>query len=162
MFRRVLIALTACMLAAAPAMAEELETESADVLEVEGEIYSIKIRSAEIIEEADNYCDPVTPDKGDVFLVVNFEAKNISDADDYFNRLNFIAYADDFEVEQTDYMLPDDPDMMTGDIVAGKGLRGYLIFAVPEDWETFEVYYEETFGADKLMLGFTSDSEVFD
>jgi len=142
--------------------AEETEV-SEDLLEAEGQIFTIKVKSAEIMETADDYGTEVEPKKGDVFLLIQLEAKNISDEDDYFNRFSFLGYADDFEAEQTDYLLTDDWDgMMTGDIVAGKGMRGYLIYEVPEDWKVFELDFEEKYDEPKLKLMFTAKSDVFE
>lgn len=163
--KRLALFLAALCLMAAPVSAESAkETEvSQDILEAEGSIYDLKVKSAEIIEKADDYGTEVEPDNGYQFLVVRFEAKNISDEDNYLNRYNFLGYADDFEAKQLDYHSEGEHDgIMTGDVVAGKGMRGYLIFEVPDDWEVFEVMYEEKYREPKLKMMFTRDGELFD
>ena len=163
MRKRLILFLAACCLMAAPVKAESETEVSEELLEAEGELYSLKVKSAEIIEKADDYGTDVEPDKGYQFLVVRFEAKNISEEDDYLNRYSFLGYADDFEAKQLDYQSKDEHDgIMTGDVVAGKGMRGYLIFEVPDDWEVFEVMFEEQYGEPKLRMMFTRDGELFD
>ena len=162
MKRRLLCVIAACMMMAVPVMGEEVEemTEVADVLQGEGEKFSIKVKSAEILESYESYGDIIEPQAGDVFLLVNFEVRNISDEDDYFNRFYITSYADDFDVDQMDEF-PSDAKVAVGDVVAGKGLRGCLIFEVPDDWEVFEVYYDESFGdTEKIRLSFTCDSTI--
>lgn len=78
-------------------------------------------------------------------MVLFFEVENVSAEDDYFNRLNFESYVDGYS--QSHDVLMNSPDgyrTLTGDIAAGKKLKGCLTWEVSPDWSELEVSYKSS------------------
>ncbi len=145
----------------------ELEAELAELkgtkseLEQAGEMYELKMSDYYLADSFDDYYDDfegdyVIPNDGYTFLVVQFDAKNISEEDDYLNRYDFEAYVDGFSVEQYDEMV-EEIDILTGDVAAGKTMRGQLLYEIPADWQEFEIQFKESYDADKLVFVLTPD-----
>lgn len=83
-----------------------------------------------------------TPDEGKEYLVLFFEAENISGKDDYFNYLYFESYVDDYNTNIEILMGEvDGYSTMTGDVAAGKKIKGYIAWEVSTDWQELEVTY---------------------
>lgn len=91
-------------------------------------------------------------DDGKEFVVFYLEAENISSADDYFNTLYFRTYVDGYATGQT--LLPSDIDGysgMSGDVSAGKKLKGYVAVQAPIGWNAVELIYDDgVFTGDKV------------
>lgn len=69
---------------------------------------------------------------------------NVSAEDDYFNYLLFDSYVDGYS-RSLKLLLskPDDTDALTGDVAAGKKLKGYLAWEVSKDWKELETSYRD-------------------
>lgn len=112
---------------------------------VEGEDWKISLLNAKtytsIPDSSGFFSDE--PDSGKKFLVLFFEAENVSDKDDYFNSFNIEAYADGYSIN-TEIILnaPDGYKLLSGDVAAGKKLKGYLVWQVDADWQEFEMAYK--------------------
>lgn len=84
------------------------------------------------------------PADGKVFLALFFEVENISGKDDYFNYFDCKGYVDSYSVNLKIFLNKiDDISTLTGDIAAGKKLKGYLAWEVPKDWKEFEFNFDE-------------------
>ncbi|MDE6016467.1 MAG: DUF4352 domain-containing protein [Acetatifactor sp.] len=92
------------------------------------------------------------PDDGKEFLVFFMEATNNSTEDDYFNYLYFRFYVDGY-LESQSILLSDVDgyDSMSGDVAAGKKIKGYVAVQVPIGWSSAEVIYDDgTFTENKV------------
>lgn len=85
-----------------------------------------------------------TPDEGKKFLVLFFEAENISSEDQHINTFYCESYLDDTKID-SEILLNDVEGMslFTGDIAAGKKLTGYVAFQVNPDFEKLEFIYTD-------------------
>ncbi len=99
---------------------------------------------------------------GKEYLILFFEADNISDEDDYFNYLYFSAYADDTSVDIATLMGDIDGfGSVSGDVAAGKKIKGYAAWEVDTGWNSFEVSYNDDFGSNKTTACFkVSPSDI--
>lgn len=97
---------------------------------------------------------------GKEYLILFFEAENISDENDYFNYLYFRAYADDTSVDIATLMGDVNGfGSVSGDAAAGKKVKGYAAWEVDTGWNNFEVSYNDSFGSDKTTACFKVSSE---
>ncbi len=112
---------------------------------VKGEKWSISLQSAKLFDEIKtNAYLSDKPAEGKQFLVLFFEVENVSAEDDYFNYLLFDSYVDGYS-QSLKLLLskPDDTDALTGDVAAGKKLKGYLAWEVSKDWKELETSYRD-------------------
>ncbi|MBQ8296154.1 MAG: DUF5067 domain-containing protein [Ruminococcus sp.] len=100
------------------------------------------------------------PDSGNEYLVMFFEVENVSGEDDYFNYFYIDAYADGYSTD-IEIILnnPDGYDTLTGDVAAGKKLKGCLAWQVPENWSEFEMSYNDDFTSSNASAMFKITSE---
>lgn len=95
------------------------------------------------------------PDDGKKYLILFFEAENISDEDQYINIFYYDSYLDDTAVE-SETLLTDVEgcSMFTGDIASGKKLKGYVAYQVDPDWEKLEFTYTDGVSSDSDKYNF--------
>ena len=96
----------------------------------------------------------ITPDNGNVFLLLEFNIVNNSSKDiNISSMLNFEAYCDDYSVTQdlTALMIPEaeGKSQLDGSIAAGKKMSGIIGYQVPADYSEFEVTVAPDFWATK-------------
>lgn len=98
------------------------------------------------------------PDEGKKYLVLFFEAENISDEDQYINYFYYDSYLDDTAID-TEVLLADfdDYDIFTGDIAPGKKLKGYVAYQVDTDWKKLEFTYNDRTTSEKYNFIVTSE-----
>ena len=117
---------------------------------VTGEKWAISLQSAKVFTEVASEYFKDTPEDGKVYLVLFFEVQNVSDEDDYFNYLSIESYVDGYNQSIKILMnKPDGADSLTGDVAAGKKLKGYLAWEVSEEWTELEVSYKDNMFSDK-------------
>ncbi len=95
------------------------------------------------------------PSEGKVYLVLFFEAENISDKEDYFNPLYFSAYTNEYSSDMKLLInKPNGEENLGGNVAPGKKTKGYLAYEVKPSWTDFEITYREgiTDNADKLSF----------
>lgn len=112
---------------------------------VNGEKWSISLQSAKLYDEIviNEYMSD-EPDEGKQYLVLFFEVENTSDEDDYFNYLNIESYVDGYNQSQSLLMSePDGYKWLTGDVAAGKKLKGFLAWEVEPEWKELEMSYKD-------------------
>lgn len=81
--------------------------------------------------------------KAKCILVCFFEVENVSDEDNYFNYFYIESYVDGYN-EDISVLLSDvdGNSILSGDVAAGKKLKGYLAWQVDPAWEELEVSYK--------------------
>lgn len=124
---------------------------------VENDTWKVTLRYAkrytEIKSDDGIYTDKPSKDKN--YLVLFFEAENISKKEDYFNPLYISAYEDGYSAEMK--MLinkPDGEENIGGNVAPGKKTKGFVAFEVKPSWGNFEITYKDgiTENADKLSF----------
>lgn len=94
------------------------------------------------------------PEDGKKYLVLFFEVENVSSEEQDINMFYHKAYLDDYEIDQTALMVnPEGYDMLSGDLAAGKKLKGYVCYEVDLDWQKLEFTYTD---------GISSNAEKYD
>ncbi len=113
---------------------------------IEGLDLKISLLDAKLmssIPSGSEYISYVAPDDGKIFMVLSFEFENISDKNDYINPLYFEAYEDGYGVDSsTVFTLLNEYNTISGNIAAGKKLKGCLIYEVNKSWKEFEICYD--------------------
>lgn len=87
-----------------------------------------------------------TPSDGKVYLVLEFEAENISDEKQTISTLYFAASVDGYNVN--DKFITSKPDglsLFSGEIMPGKKNKGYIVYEADKDWQECEVAYTPGF-----------------
>ena len=160
----VLVGITGCDLPSMSSVDAQKTTamEQEDAITIGGtgstEKYKITLTGAKTYTEiSNNQYIKDTADEGKEFVVLFFDASNISSEDDYLNRLYFSAYADSTSVDQAVlFSSPDDYGCLTGDLAAGKNMTGYLAWEVNKGWKELEVQYKEMTGG-KIVFKVQAD-----
>ncbi len=139
-------------LSSAPAAAKPGES-------VQNSNLKISLTSAKLYDSIDvgeeDYSIEITPDDGKKYLILFFEAENISDEDQYINIFYYDSYLDDTAVD-SETLLTDVEgySMFTGDIASGKKLKGYVAYQVDPDWEKLEFTYTDGISSDSDKYNF--------
>ena len=111
---------------------------------VTGDKWAISLLSAKTFTEIKDEYYTDTPEEGKIYLVLFFEVENVSNEDDYFNYFNIESYVDGYNSSIKIIMnKPDGVDTLTGDIAAGKKLKGQLTWEVSPSWSELEVSYKD-------------------
>ncbi len=108
--------------------------------------------------EGEKYTD--TPSEGCKYLVLYLDLINYGEDSDYINPAYFTAEVDGESIEST-YLLndPEGYEAAFTTIDSETEIYGYVVFEVPEDWESFSFTYsgwEDTNGA-VISSSFTKD-----
>ena len=86
----------------------------------------------------------VTPDEGNIFLLLEFEIVNNSSSDINISSVaNFEAYCDDYSLNQ-DLLGLQAPEIegknqLDGSVAAGKKMNGVIAYQVPVSYSNFEI-----------------------
>lgn len=107
--------------------------------------WKISLISAKKYKSIESEYMETKPDKkGNIFVVLFFEVENVSEKNNYFNSLYTKAYVDDYDVNLS-LLLTDVEDykQLSGNIDAGKKMKGYLAYSVPSDFEKLEFIYDD-------------------
>lgn len=111
---------------------------------VSGDKWSIALLYAKEYDSIDSEYYSDKPSEGNKYLALFFDVKNISSENDYFNYLYFEGYADDYSVNSTITMSnPDGMSGIGGNLDAGKMSRGFILYEVPDTWNSFEISYRD-------------------
>lgn len=98
--------------------------------------------------------DFITPDSGNIFLLLEFEISNNSDSDINISSIaNFEAYCDDYSLNQ-DIMglqLPEieGKNQLDGSVAKGKKMNGIIAYQVPAGYKKFEINVSPDFWSNK-------------
>lgn len=111
---------------------------------VEGPDWKISLTSAKTFESFGDEYFTEKPEDGKVYLTCFFEVENVSDEDNYFNYFYIESYVDGYNQQFATTMSDvDGMKLLTGDVAAGKKLKGYLAWEVPSDWKELEISYKD-------------------
>lgn len=86
----------------------------------------------------------VTPDEGNIFLLLEFEIVNNSSSDINISSVaNFEAYCDDYSLNQDLLGLQapekEGKNQLDGSVAAGKKMNGVIAYQVPVSYSNFEI-----------------------
>lgn len=125
--------------------AKEEKVKPAKVGEyVEGDVWRISLLDAKQYDSIDDEYYTEKPEvEGNKFVVLFFEVENISDTDDYFNMFYIESYIDGYS-SSTKYLInkPENYESLTGDVAAGRKLKGYVAYEVEPNWKEIEFSYK--------------------
>lgn len=95
------------------------------------------------------------PEEGKKYLVLFFEVENISSEEQNINMFYHKAYLDDYEIDQKALLVnPEGYDMLSGNLAAGKKLKGYVCYEVDPDWQKLEFTYTDGISSDSVKYDF--------
>lgn len=86
-----------------------------------------------------------TPSDGNIFLMAEFEISNNSDSELAVSSImSFEAYADDYSLEYSiSAILEKEGKQLDGTIAAGKKMKGWIGWEVPEDYQNVEIHFTD-------------------
>lgn len=84
-----------------------------------------------------------TAGNGKVYLVLIFDAENISDKTQIISLYESSAYADDYVVSKTALIDVYGESTFDGSIDAGRKRRGFVAFEINENWKRFEFSFAD-------------------
>lgn len=120
--------------------------------EIQDDVWSVKLLETGKYDVIGDGIMATKPAEGKEFVIFFMEATNTSSADDYFNQLYFRSYVDGY-LTNTSLLLSDvnGYSAMSGDVAAGKMIKGYIALEVPSDWKSIELIYDDgTFVENKV------------
>lgn len=95
-----------------------------------------------------------TPSDGNVFILVEFEiANNTKKELAVSSMLSFDAYADDYALSYSlSALMEKDGTQLDGTIAAGKKLKGWIGWEVPEDYGVIEIHFKDNVWSDNKFI----------
>ncbi len=86
-----------------------------------------------------------TPTDGNVFLMAEFEIENNTDKElAISSMMSFDAYADDYSLNYSfSALLEKDGNQLDGTIAAGKKMKGWIGWEVPQDYQNIEIHFTD-------------------
>lgn len=95
------------------------------------------------------------PTDGNVFLMVEFEISNNTEKEmTVSSAMSFDAYADDYALNFSfSALMEKDGNQLDGTIAAGKKLKGWIGWEVPQDYKNVEIHFtDNVWSSDKFMF----------
>lgn len=128
---------------------------------VKGDKWNIALLDVKEYDKIEGEYYTEEPESGKVYLVSFLEAENVSGKDDYFNNFYFVAFADDYKIDNFTIIFnePDGYSAIGGDVYSGKKTKGYIVYEVPKDWKTFELTYDDGIWTSKKACEFKVTKE---
>lgn len=88
--------------------------------------------------------DYVNPTDGNVFVLAEFEIVNNTDSEiSISSMLSFEAYADDYSLNYSLSAAMMKDGQLDGTIAAGKKMKGWIGWEVPEDYQNVEIHFTD-------------------
>ena len=88
--------------------------------------------------------------EGKTYIVLFFEVENITDTDEFISAsIDSEAYVDDYSATEA-YISFVDYEGLSGDLAAGKKIKGYVAYEADENWKELEWKYEELFDSETI------------
>lgn len=86
-----------------------------------------------------------TPSDGNVFLMAEFEITNNTNKElAISSMLSFEAYADDYKLDYSfSALMEKEGNQLDGEIAAGKKMKGWIGWEVPQDYQNVEVHFTD-------------------
>lgn len=104
--------------------------------------------------EESNGTEFLTPDDGNVFVIVTFEIANNSDSEITVSSIaSFEAYVDDYSVSTSisAESVKDGVGILDGTVAAGKKMGGIIGYEVPKDWKNMEISFTDNVWSDSAF-----------
>ena len=104
--------------------------------------------------EESNGTEFLTPDDGNVFVIVTFEIANNSDSEITVSSIaSFEAYVDDYSVSTSisAESVKDGVGILDGTVAAGKKMSGIIGYEVPKDWKNMEISFTDNVWSDSAF-----------
>lgn len=94
------------------------------------------------------------PSEGNIFLLTEFEILNNTEEDlGISSALSFEAYADDYAVNYSLNAIIDiEGTQLDGAIAAGKKMKGWIGYEVPEDYKNVEIHFTDNVWSDNKFV----------
>lgn len=95
------------------------------------------------------------PADGKVFLLAEFEIANNTDKElAISSMLSFEAYADDYKLDYSlGAMIDKEGSQLDGSIAAGKKMKGWIGWEVPQDYQNVEIHFtDNVWSSDKFVF----------
>ena len=104
----------------------------------------------------------IKPNDGNLFVVLFFNVKNVSDDSRYISVHNFDGMVYGNEVYDKNVLVNvDGYDSLGSFVLPDDDVNGYIVYEVPKDWRLFEVSYREN-SFDKESIVFSLYNENVD
>ena len=139
------------------AVQEEQENEAEEQTEFTvgetAEMNDIQVTMTEYEESSGSEYN--TPADGNVFVLINFEIANNSDAElNISSMMNFEAYADDYALNYSLNALleKEDANQLDGTVAPGKKMNGVIGYEVPADWTEMEIHFTDNVWDDNKFV----------
>lgn len=104
--------------------------------------------------EESNGTEFLTPDDGNVFVIVTFEIANNSDSEISVSSIaSFEAYVDDYSVSTSisAESVKEGVGILDGTVAAGKKMSGIIGYEVPKDWKNMEISFTDNVWSDSAF-----------
>ena len=98
------------------------------------------------------------PEEGNVYLLLWFTVKNTTEKDEYINSLYGSGYCDDLSAKEV-WLMNVKGETFGGDIAAGKNMKGYIAYEVPENWNAIEYQYKTLFATQESKMTFKATKD---
>lgn len=94
------------------------------------------------------------PSDGNVFLMAEFEIANNTDKElTISSMLSFEAYADDYALNfSLSALIEKDGNQLDGTIAAGKKMKGWIGWEVPQDYKNMEIHFTDNVWSDNKFV----------
>lgn len=123
---------------------------------VENKDWKISLLEAREYDSIDSdYYSDKPEIEGNKFVVLFFEVENVSNEDNHFNMFYYESYIDGYSADTE--LLMNDPEnykMLSGDVAAGKKMKGYVAYEVTPDWQEIEFSYKDWVGTSDKVATF--------
>lgn len=99
--------------------------------------------------------DYVVPTEGNVFALAEFEIVNNTDSEiNISSMLSFEAYADDYALNYSLSAAMMKDGQLDGTIAAGKKMKGWIGWEVPEDYQNVEIHFTDNVWSNNKFVFF--------
>lgn len=97
--------------------------------------------------------DYIIPTDGNVFVLAEFEITNNTNGEiSVSSILSFEAYADDYSLNYSVSAMTLKDSQLDGTIAAGKKMKGWIGWEVPEDYEKVEIHFKDNVWSSKKFV----------
>ena len=95
-----------------------------------------------------------TPTEGNVFLMAEFEIANNTEKELAISSvMSFDAYADDYSLNYSfSALMEKDGNQLDGTIAAGKKMKGWIGWEVPQDYQNVEIHFTDNVWSNNKFL----------
>ena len=111
---------------------------------------NLEIKYIKFNNKVTNYEEYEAPEKGEKYISVEFEFKNIGDNDKYISYTDFKCYVDDYSVDNT-YI---GDDLLDATLSKGKKAKGNVYFKVKGNYNEILIEYTPNFFIDSAKARF--------